>query len=75
MIERSWMRFLDSLSGNLKSKIQNRKWLGLSIIAFVLVVTGAVAKAQQPGKVPRIGFLDSSNASGSAVLKMLSGRS
>src|SRR5215471_11772758 len=68
MIERSWMRFLDSLSGNLKSKIQNRKWLGLSIIAFVLVVTGAVAKAQQPGKVPRIGFLDSSNASGSAVL-------
>src|SRR5215472_14570916 len=68
MIERSWMRFLNSLSGNLKSKIQNRKWLGLSIIAFVLVVTGAVAKAQQPGKVPRIGFLDSSNASGSAVL-------
>jgi hypothetical protein len=46
MIERSWMRFLDSLSENLKSKtctelrrsIENRKWLGLSVIAFVLVV-------------------------------------
>jgi putative ABC transport system substrate-binding protein len=42
---------------NLKSKIQNPKWLGLSVIAFVLVVTGAVAQAQQPGKVPRIGML------------------
>ena len=46
-----------SFSDNRKSKIQNRKWLGLSVIAFVLVVTGAVAQAQQPKKVPRIGFL------------------
>ncbi len=44
------MRWLDSFS-------DNRKWLGLSVIAFVLVVTGAVAQAQQPTKVPRIGFL------------------
>jgi putative ABC transport system substrate-binding protein len=74
MIERSWMRFLDSL--NLKSKtctelrrsIENRKWLGLSVIAFVLVVTAAVATAQQPTKVPRIGFLDTGTASGSAVV-------
>jgi hypothetical protein len=29
MIERSCMRLLDSLSDNLKSKIQNRKWWGL----------------------------------------------
>jgi putative ABC transport system substrate-binding protein len=31
--------------------------VGLSVIAFVLVVTGAVAQAQQPKKVPRIGYL------------------
>jgi putative ABC transport system substrate-binding protein len=46
-------------SVNLKSKIQNRKLVGLSIIAFVLVVGGAVAQAQQPKKVPRIGYLTS----------------
>ena len=33
------------------------KWLGFSIIAFVLVVAGAVAHAQQPKKIPRIGYL------------------
>jgi putative tryptophan/tyrosine transport system substrate-binding protein len=37
-------------------RIRNLKWLGLSVIAFVLVVAGAVAQAQQP-KVYRIGFL------------------
>ena len=42
---------------NPKSKIQNRQWLGLSVIAFVLVVVGAVAQAQQPKKVTRIGYL------------------
>jgi putative tryptophan/tyrosine transport system substrate-binding protein len=68
MIERSWMRFLDSLSDNRKSKIQNRKWLGLSIIVFVLVVCGAVAPAQQPGKVFRVGILDVSSASSIAGL-------
>jgi len=54
--------------GEPRRSIQNRKWLGLSVIAFVLVVTGAVAQAQQAGKVPRIGFLDGSTASGMAVL-------
>jgi cytoskeletal protein RodZ len=29
-----------SFSDNRKSKIENLKWLGLSVIAFVLVVTG-----------------------------------
>ena len=33
------------------------KWLGLPVTAFVLVVAGAVAQAQQQAKVPRIGFL------------------
>ena len=37
--------------------IQNRKWLGLSINAFVLVVAGSVAEAQHPTIIPRIGFL------------------
>ena len=60
------------LSGNLKSKIQNlqpeadppqaEKWLGLSVIAFVLVVCGAVVEAQQPKKVPRIGYLVAGDA-------------
>ena len=50
-------RFFTSQSGNLKPKIHNLKWLGLSATAFVLVVTGAVAQAQQPKKVPRIGYL------------------
>ena len=44
------------------------KWLGLSVIAFVLVVVGEVTSAQQPGKIFRIGFLDNSTASGIAVL-------
>jgi len=54
-------RISESCSDNPKSKSgpadQNPKWLGLSVIAFVLVVTGAVATAQQPKKVPRIGYL------------------
>jgi hypothetical protein len=49
--------FLNSCSDNRKSKIENLKWLGLSVIAFVLVVTGVVAWAQQPKKVTRIGYL------------------
>ena len=56
------------LSDNLKSKtcgepsrsIQNRKWAGLFVIVVALTVCGARAEAQQPAKVPRIGFqLDS----------------
>jgi tripartite-type tricarboxylate transporter receptor subunit TctC len=44
-------------SDNLKSKIQNRKWAGLTVIAFVLVVGGAVAHAQSnffQGKTVRV---------------------
>jgi putative ABC transport system substrate-binding protein len=71
MNRRTWVRWLDSFSDNRKSKtcteprrsIQNRKWAGLSVIVFVLVVTGAVAQAQQPTKVPRIGYLAVSSRS------------
>ena len=52
-------RFLNSCSDNRKSAIQNRKLVGFSIIAFVLVVAGAAAEAQQPKKVSRIGYLSS----------------
>ncbi|HEU4342942.1 MAG TPA: hypothetical protein VFU31_15380 [Candidatus Binatia bacterium] len=53
------IRFLGSQSDNLKSKIQNQKWLGLSAIAFVLLVAGAAGEAQQAKKVARIGYLSS----------------
>jgi putative ABC transport system substrate-binding protein len=36
---------------------QAEKWLVLAVIVFVLVVPGAVAQAQQPKKVPRVGYL------------------
>ncbi|HEY2919811.1 MAG TPA: ABC transporter substrate binding protein, partial [Candidatus Binatia bacterium] len=51
------LRLFAPQSDNRKSKIENLKWLGLSVITFVLVGTGAVAEAQQPKKVPRIGYL------------------
>ncbi len=50
-------RFLNSCSDNLKSKIQNRKWAGIVAIAVTFAFGGVVATAQQPMKVPRIGFL------------------
>ena len=56
-----WIR---SLSGrNLKSKIQNRKWVGLFAIVIALTVCGARTEAQQPAKVPRIGWLSASSVS------------
>jgi putative ABC transport system substrate-binding protein len=44
---------------NLKSKIENPKWLGLLVIAFVLAVAVVVAEAQQSAKVPRVGYVSS----------------
>jgi putative ABC transport system substrate-binding protein len=56
---------------NLKSKsgpaVKKSKWLGTFAIAVTFAVGGAVAQAQQGGKVARIGFLDTSTASASAV--------
>ena len=46
-------------SDNLKSNIENPKWLELWVFIFVLVVSGAVAQAQQPKKVTRLGYLSS----------------
>src|SRR5580765_3568354 len=44
-------------------RIQNRKWLRLSVIAFALVVAGAVVHAQQPANISRIGFLSTTSPS------------
>jgi putative ABC transport system substrate-binding protein len=61
-------RVSGSLSGNWKSKIQNRKWLALSVIAFVIVTAcGPIAQAQQTGKVPRIGYLFNTTPSVAAL--------
>jgi len=76
MDEKTSLRIPNSCSDNRKSKacpepsrrIENRKWLGLSVIAFVLGVCGAVASAQQTGKIFRIGYLDNSNATSQAIL-------
>jgi putative ABC transport system substrate-binding protein len=46
---------------NLKSKIENRKWLGIVAIVIALGICGARAEAQQPTKIPRIGFLTASS--------------
>jgi ABC-type uncharacterized transport system substrate-binding protein len=51
------VRWLDSVSDNLKSKIQNRKLVGIVTLGIALAMCGAVVEAQQPKKVPRIGFL------------------
>ena len=49
--------FLRFRSDNLKSKIQNRKLAELSIVAFVLGVSGTVAQARQAPNIPRIGYV------------------
>ena len=63
MTKTSRTAFLWFRSDNRKSAIQNPKWLGLWVIAFGLVMTGAVAQAQQPTKIPRIGYLDGASPS------------
>jgi len=57
MNKKCWKGSPHSFSNNLKSAIQNSKWGGLLVIAFVLGVAGAVAQAQQAAKVSRIGYL------------------
>jgi putative tryptophan/tyrosine transport system substrate-binding protein len=68
MEQKSFPRFLAFLSDNRKSKIENRKWAGVLAIFVLVVGCVGMAHAQQTGKVLRIGFLDNSTASGSAVL-------
>ena len=62
MIERYWMRWRNSLSDNRKSKIQNRKLAGLVTFVIAFIICGAAAKAQQPTKIPWIGYLAGSGS-------------
>ncbi len=58
---------LKSKIENPKSKIQNLKWAGL-IASFVLIVgLGEMAEAQQPTKIPRIGYLTAVSLSANAA--------
>jgi putative tryptophan/tyrosine transport system substrate-binding protein len=57
MNRRSWVRWLDSFSDNRQSKIENLKWVGRFALVLTFAMCGAVALAQQPKKVPRIGYL------------------
>ena len=68
MNEKASLRVLNSSSDNLKSKIKNRKLVGIVAIVVGLTMCGARVEAQQPGKIFRIGRLDVSTASGGAVL-------
>jgi putative ABC transport system substrate-binding protein len=61
-------RVSESCSDNRQSKIKNLKWVGFVALAVAFALCGAVAHAQQTGKIFRIGFLDNSTASGMAVL-------
>ena len=57
------------LSKNLPSATLIRKWLGLPTLAVAFALCGAVAHAQQPKKIPLIGYLsarDSASASSRA---------
>ena len=54
-------RFFASQSDNRKSKIQNRKWVGILAIGVTFMMGGAVVEAQQPKKVPRIGYLSNND--------------
>ena len=53
---RSFLPTIENPKAAPRTKIQN-VLVGLSVIAFVLVMAGAVAQAQQPAKMARIGFL------------------
>ena len=76
MNEKTSLRLPNSCSDNLKSKtcpepcrrIQNRKLVGFIALVVALTMCWVRAEAQQPTKVPRIGFLDASSASGIAGL-------
>ena len=49
------LQWLNSSCENRKSTIQNRKWVGL--FAFLLTICGAGGEAQEPKKIPRVGYL------------------
>jgi putative tryptophan/tyrosine transport system substrate-binding protein len=71
MNEKSWLQARNSRSDNLKSKtcpesyrrIQNRKLVTTIVVGVTFALCGAVAAAQQPKKVPTIGYLSGGDPS------------
>jgi putative ABC transport system substrate-binding protein len=62
MKRKPYTRFLSFQSDNLKLKIQNLKWGGVVAIGVAFALCGAVAEAQQTGKVLWIGYLAGSGS-------------
>jgi len=52
-----------SRSDNQKSKIKNRKLVGMTACVVTLAMCGVAAQAQQPAKISRIGFLSTTSPS------------
>ena len=46
-----------NFSENLKSKISNLQWVAIVAVVVDLMMSGARTEAQQPNKIPRIGFI------------------
>ena len=63
MNKRSRAQWLEFFSENLKAKIENPKWWGIFTIAFAFAFGGVEARAQQPAKIPRIGYLSGGSLS------------
>jgi len=61
------IRFFAFPSDNRKSKITNPKWVGAFAFVITFATCGAVAPAQQPTKIPRIGFLLATSPSSNAA--------
>jgi putative tryptophan/tyrosine transport system substrate-binding protein len=57
MDKKSSIRFLPCSSDNLKSKIQNRKSVGVLVLVVTFAMCGVVAEGQQAKKIPRVGLL------------------
>jgi ABC-type uncharacterized transport system substrate-binding protein len=67
MNKKCWKRSLYSYSDNPKSAIQNPKWWEIFAIAFALASGGVEARAQQPAKILRIGYLSNTDAATDAA--------
>jgi putative tryptophan/tyrosine transport system substrate-binding protein len=63
MHNRLLKRFLNCCSDNRKSKIENRKLVGIVALVVTLAMCGVVAQAQQPTRIPRIGCLNATSPS------------
>jgi len=67
MDKRIWTQFPNFRSDNRKSKIQNLKWVEILTVVISLTLCGAMAQAQQPTRIPRIGYLSAASYSAIAA--------